>query len=78
MVYWHLGINMNERIKLLAEQAEKYTDYNFKGEPFWTEAYESKFAELIIQECLNICEDMGDNGKDGHYCADKIAKTFLS
>ena len=36
-----------------------------------------KFAELIIQECLNICEEMGDNGKDGHYCADKIAKTFL-
>ena len=35
-----------------------------------------KFAELIIQECLNICEDMGDNGKDGHYCADKITKTF--
>jgi len=36
------------------------------------------FAELIIQECLNICEDMGNNGKDGHYCADKIAKTFRS
>jgi hypothetical protein len=36
-----------------------------------------KFAKLIIQECLNICEEMGDNGKDGHYCADKIAKTFL-
>ena len=67
---------MNERIKLLAEQAEKYADYNFKGESFWSEAYESKFAELIIQECLNICEEMGDNGMDGHYCADKIAKTF--
>jgi hypothetical protein len=37
-----------------------------------------RFAELIIQECLNICEDMGNNGKDGHYCADKIAKTFRS
>jgi len=37
-----------------------------------------KFARLIIQECLNICEEMGDNGKDGHYCADKIAKTFRS
>jgi len=35
-------------------------------------------ADLIIQECLNICEDMGNNGKDGHYCADKIAKTFRS
>jgi len=37
-----------------------------------------KLAELIIQECLNICEDMGNNGKDGHYCADKIAKIFRS
>ena len=37
-----------------------------------------KFAKLIVQECLNICEEMGDNGKDGHYCADKIAKTFRS
>jgi hypothetical protein len=42
---------MNERIKLLAEQAEKYADYNFKGEPFWSEAYESKLAELIVREC---------------------------
>jgi hypothetical protein len=47
---------MNERIKLLAEQAEKYADYNFKGEPFWTEAYESKFAELIVRECADIAQ----------------------
>jgi hypothetical protein len=48
---------MNERIKLLAEQAEKYADYNFKGESFWSEAYESKFAELIVKEMLQTCED---------------------
>jgi hypothetical protein len=47
---------MNERIKLLAEQAEKYADYNFKGEPFWTEAYESKFAELIVLKCAEIAD----------------------
>jgi len=45
---------MNERIEELAEQAEKYADANFKGEPFWTEAYESKFAELIIKECADV------------------------
>ena len=45
---------MNERIQELAEQAEKYADDNFKGEHFWTEAYESKFAELIINECADI------------------------
>ena len=35
------------------------------------------FAELILSKCLTICEDMGDNSKDGHYCADEIARTFL-
>jgi hypothetical protein len=42
---------MNERIKQLAEQAEKYADDNFRGEPTWSEAFESKFAELIVREC---------------------------
>jgi hypothetical protein len=44
---------VNERIQALADQAEKYADTNFKGEPFWSEAYESKFAELIVRECAN-------------------------
>ena len=47
---------MNERIQELTEQAEKYADYNFKGEHFWTEAYESKFAELIVLECANVAD----------------------
>jgi hypothetical protein len=64
---------MNERIKELAEQAGYSKDYLEIGLPSNME----KFAELTVQECLNICEDMGDNGKDGHYCADKITKTFL-
>lgn len=42
---------MNDRIKELSEQAEKYADDNFRGEPTWSEAFEAKFAELIIQEC---------------------------
>lgn len=47
---------MNKRIEQLAEQAEKYADDNFKGEHFWTQAYESKFAQLIVQECANMAE----------------------
>ena len=70
---------MNERITELKAQC---ISREIRG----TNAFDSymvdifnteKFAELIIQECLNICEDMGDNGMDGHYCADKISKTFL-
>ena len=70
---------MNERIAELKAQS-------ISREMRGTNAFDSymvdifnteKFAELIVQECLNICEDMGDNGMDGHYCADKISKTFL-
>jgi hypothetical protein len=45
---------VNERIRELSEQAEKYADDNFRGEPTWSEAFESKFAELIVRECIDI------------------------
>jgi hypothetical protein len=51
---------MNERIRELSEQAEKYADDNFRGEPTWSEAFESMFAELIVRECMNVL-DPGDN-----------------
>ena len=70
---------MNERIKELALEAMTYVTHNPKANKLNSgDMFDEKFAELIVRECLNICEDMGDNGKDGHYCADKIAKTFRS
>ena len=51
---------MNERIRELSEQAEKYADDNFRGEPTWSEAFESKFAELIVQECLAQADKIRD------------------
>jgi hypothetical protein len=51
---------MNERIRELSEQAEKYADDNFRGEPTWSEAFELKFAELIIQECAACCGSQAD------------------
>jgi len=47
---------MNKRIKQLSEQAGKYADENFRGEPTWSEAFESKFAELIIVECATLID----------------------
>jgi hypothetical protein len=38
---------MNERDIELAAEAEAYADYNFKGEVYWREAYESRLIELI-------------------------------
>jgi hypothetical protein len=47
---------MNDRIKQLAEQTEKYADDNFRGEPTWSEAFESKFAELMTAEFIGLLE----------------------
>ncbi len=75
---------MNERIRELAEQAGFETD---RGPLIGPSPYIKvgglcvgvpleKFAELIIQQCFSICEDLGDQGLDGHYCADEIKRTF--
>ena len=48
---------MNERIRLLAEQAgittNLDTDYYEKDMNKWVDYYSKKFAELIVQECAN-------------------------
>ena len=74
---------MNERIKDLAEQAGFVL---WQDEPWrptdvidWSSRYDNelkKFAELILMDVLNICEDLGDKGQDGHYCVDKIRRVF--
>ena len=71
---------MNERIQELAEQATEIVE--MVGSQGYTSSYarfdREKFAELIIMDCLTICEELGDKGMDGHYCADEISKTFRS
>ena len=55
---------MNERIRQLAEQAKKYaldamikiTDKE-QALKVYSETYDTKFAELIVRECV----DIGDN-----------------
>jgi len=68
---------MNERIKQFIKQMDQSGLPSGGGSMTLYDTDLEYFAELIIQECLNICEEMGDNGKDGHYCADEIARTFL-
>ena len=55
---------MNEKIKLLAEQAEQYADDTFNSDPakydtpeqekVWCEMMQEKFAELIVAECAGL------------------------
>ena len=66
---------MNQRIKQLAEQAEKYADDNFKGEPTYSEAYDSKFAELIIRECADHIMNSTDRYRK-EYFANMIKEHF--
>ncbi len=56
---------MNQRIRELSEQAEKYADDNFRGEPTWSEAFESKFAQLIVRECVKVMYDNAIERKVG-------------
>ena len=50
---------MNERMKVLAEQAELYgvkEDRNYDSEDISIDRLE-KFAELIVAECVDIADD---------------------
>jgi hypothetical protein len=35
-----------------------------------------KLVELILEDVMSICEDLGDKGMDGHYCVDAIRNKF--
>lgn len=55
---------MNERIKELADLADKLADDTLQmvGEfhPNWHEVRDQKFAELIVKECAKVCRDQPD------------------
>jgi hypothetical protein len=51
---------MNERIQALAYEAEEYADSIVdQGGEFHT-TYTEKFAELIVRECVQVCEPILD------------------
>jgi hypothetical protein len=71
---------MNQRIRLLALQAGSTHKQNLGVYQFYTDELE-KFAELIIQECVAICQDTDgeDNidAKSGRQdCAVEIREHF--
>ena len=81
---------MNERIRELAEQAyEDALDTMIKivdkeeALKVYAESYDTKFAELIVQECADICMEMSakcaglpGDGALAKDCANWIKKDF--
>jgi hypothetical protein len=69
---------MNEKIKLLAEQAGEYVNEVYTppvrsktpgkiwedGHIDWMEQFNEKFAELIVRECAQVCVEVGDANSD--------------
>ena len=69
---------MNERIRLLAEQAGEYVNEVYTppvrsktpgkiwedGHVDWHEQFNQKFAELIVRECIQVVDGMADPEED--------------
>ena len=69
---------MNERIKELAVQAQILADKfqeQWKAGPSSEEFFHQKFAELIVQECLNQCYNRGMD--DELYAGQLKAATYI-
>ena len=61
---------MNERIKLLAEQARKHFPKTEMSGEFWV-FDEEKFAELIVKECMDIAHHVGNISEPDDFALDR-------
>ena len=66
---------MNERIQELAYEAEDYADGIVDQGGEFHPAYTQKLAELIVQECADVCQGFGESG-DGYTCSYEILEHF--
>ena len=73
---------MNERIRELRREAEKWVADNFSTDelgPYeWWDKEEQKFAELIVRECAQRCEEVAikHQVEETTYAAGKKAGAF--
>jgi hypothetical protein len=47
---------MNVNIQQLVEKAKKSVPHGLTADK-WIDIYNEKFAQLIVQECVDICQD---------------------
>jgi hypothetical protein len=66
---------MNEQIKQLWEEAAKTTQSDS-----WEEQtkFMERFAELIVRDCMLICEDVMKKDNSALGCWSEIKRTFRS
>ena len=86
-----MNLNMNERIKALAEQAGEYAAQNATGDwevgPNYQDLFNKKFAELIVKECVDVIrkevslkyKDGGETEEfmGGHYASSLLARVKI-
>ena len=63
---------MNARIQELRKQASTY--FWSLGDDALAEEYDKKFAELLIQECANVCLAQRDPGNLNYKPSEKFAE----
>jgi len=47
---------MNARILKIAQETDAWCDQRYLGEDSYNIEWETKFAELIIRECIELCD----------------------
>ena len=70
---------MNKQIKQLVKQAKDHADYYaMLSDGIEQEIFTEKFAELIVRECMLICEDVMKKDNSALGCWSEIKRTFRS
>ena len=66
---------MNERTEALAKQAAEYAiEFATQDQELYIPKLLEKFAELIVKECIKLCDQVDLAGADD--CIDKIKDYF--
>ena len=63
---------MNERIKLLAEQAKEHANHldSIGVDASMEDIFNQKFAELIVRECMDIAYNVGNISEPDDWALD--------
>ena len=71
------GIFKNSRLETLSDEAKAYADSAINGDFYndWHEAFEMKFSELLVQDCLDHIDYAVD--EDDAFTVKHNIKLFL-